>query len=129
MSFEFKLPDLGEGVAEGEIVEWKVAVGDTVEEDTPLVEVMTDKATVEIPSPQAGTIESLHAGPGDMVPVGSALVTIGGGAAAPAAPAAEPAAAPAETPAPAAAPTPAPAPAPTAPDNEPEDVTDAETED
>ncbi|MFT7619065.1 MAG: pyruvate/2-oxoglutarate dehydrogenase complex dihydrolipoamide acyltransferase (E2) component, partial [Planctomycetota bacterium] len=55
MAFEFKLPDLGEGVAEGEIVEWKVAVGDTVTEDQPLVEVMTDKATVEIPSPRAGT--------------------------------------------------------------------------
>ena len=56
MSDEFKLPDIGEGLAEGEIVKWLVAVGDTVDEDQPLVEVMTDKATVEIPSPRGGTV-------------------------------------------------------------------------
>ncbi|MEE9391505.1 MAG: dihydrolipoamide acetyltransferase family protein [Planctomycetota bacterium] len=79
MAFEFKLPDLGEGVAEGEIIEWKVAVGDTVEEDTALVEVMTDKATVEIPSPQAGTIKEIRHEAGAVVPVGEVLVVIEGG--------------------------------------------------
>ena len=54
MAFEFKLPDIGEGVAEGEIVEWQVKEGDAVKLDQPMVEVMTDKATVEIPSPRAG---------------------------------------------------------------------------
>ncbi|MEM9494224.1 MAG: biotin/lipoyl-containing protein, partial [Myxococcota bacterium] len=56
MSFEFRLPDIGEGVVEGEIVAWKVAVGDRLELDQPMVEVMTDKATVEIPAPRAGTV-------------------------------------------------------------------------
>ncbi len=56
MALEFKLPDVGEGIAEGEIVQWLVSVGDVVEEHQPIVEVMTDKATVEIPAPQAGTI-------------------------------------------------------------------------
>ena len=59
MAFEFKLPDIGEGVAEGEIVKWLVKAGDAVREDQPLVEVMTDKATVEIPSPRAGTVAAL----------------------------------------------------------------------
>lgn len=81
MSFEFKLPDLGEGVAEGEIIEWKVAVGDEVEEDQPLVEVMTDKATVEIPSPRAGTIEAITHEAGAIVPVGEVIVVISGEAA------------------------------------------------
>ena len=54
MSLEFKLPDVGEGIAEGEIVKWLVAVGDTVEEHQPIVEVMTDKATVEVPAPARG---------------------------------------------------------------------------
>ena len=123
MAFDFKLPDLGEGVAEGEIVEWKVAVGDTVAEDDALVEVMTDKATVEIPSPRAGTIESIAFEPGAVVPVGEVIVSIAdGGADAPAeekveeAPAAEEQAAPVEEPKAAATPEPAPkaeAPAPT----------------
>jgi pyruvate dehydrogenase E2 component (dihydrolipoyllysine-residue acetyltransferase) len=89
VALEFNLPDLGEGVAEGEIVEWKVAVGDTVTEDQPLVEVMTDKATVEIPSPQAGVIEKIAAEPGAVVPVGDLLVVIGGGSGSAAAPAEE----------------------------------------
>ena len=74
--FAFKLPDVGEGVAEAEIVEWKVAVGDVVGEDQPVVDVMTDKATVELPSPVAGTIARLGAEVGEVVPVGSTLVWI-----------------------------------------------------
>ena len=58
---EFKLPDVGEGIAEGEIVKWLVSVGDSVDEHQPVVEVMTDKATVEVPAPQAGTITELRA--------------------------------------------------------------------
>jgi pyruvate dehydrogenase E2 component (dihydrolipoamide acetyltransferase) len=86
MPFEFKLPDIGEGVHEGEIVKWLVKEGDTVKEDQPLVEVMTDKATVEIPSPKAGTILQLFGKEGEIVKVGSVLVTIGvAGEAAPAA--------------------------------------------
>src|SRR5450432_3018963 len=56
MIYEFKLPDIGEGVVEGEVVRWLVAEGDVVREDQPLVEIMTDKATVEIPAPRAGRI-------------------------------------------------------------------------
>jgi 2-oxoisovalerate dehydrogenase E2 component (dihydrolipoyl transacylase) len=74
--FAFKLPDVGEGVAEAEIVEWKVAVGDVVGEDQPLIDVMTDKATVELPSPVAGTIVRLGADVGEILPVGSTLVWI-----------------------------------------------------
>ena len=70
----FKLPDIGEGVVEGEVVEWHVAVGDSVSEDDSLVDVMTDKATVTIPSPHDGTIAVLHGGVGDMVAVGAALI-------------------------------------------------------
>src|SRR6185436_2973964 len=76
MPFEVKLPDIGEGVAEGEIVRWLVKPGDTVKEDQPLVEVMTDKANVEIPSPRAGTIDALLAEEGQVVPVGTVIVTI-----------------------------------------------------
>ncbi len=74
--FTFKLPDVGEGTAEAEIVKWHVAVGDVVSEDQPLVDIMTDKATVEITSPHAGTIAVLHGSPGDMAPVGGALVEL-----------------------------------------------------
>ncbi|HEY8449439.1 MAG TPA: dihydrolipoamide acetyltransferase family protein, partial [Bacillota bacterium] len=76
MAFEFKLPDVGEGIHEGEIVRWLVAEGDVVAEDQPLVEVQTDKAVVEIPSPVAGRIARLHFKDGDVVEVGSVLVTI-----------------------------------------------------
>lgn len=76
MPFEFKLPDIGEGVHEGEIVKWLVQEGDFVKEDQPMVEVMTDKATVEIPAPRAGKIIKLHAQEGEVVKVGSVLVTI-----------------------------------------------------
>lgn len=76
MAYQFKLPDIGEGVAEAEIVKWLVAVGDTVAEDQPLVEVLTDKATVEIPSPRAGRIASLGGAEGATIAVGSVLLEI-----------------------------------------------------
>ena len=76
MIFEFKLPDIGEGVIEGEIVTWKVKPGDAVVEDQPLVEVMTDKATVEIPSPRAGTIIDIYGKAGDKIKVGAVLLKI-----------------------------------------------------
>ena len=72
--FVFKLPDVGEGTAEAEIVAWHVRVGDVVKEDAPLVDVMTDKATVEMTSPVAGKIISLNGEPGDMAPVGGPIV-------------------------------------------------------
>ena len=73
-SFEFKLPDIGEGVVEGEIVEWMVAVGDTVKEDDPILSVMTDKATVEIPSPCDGVVSSMVGDAGDILPVGAVCI-------------------------------------------------------
>jgi pyruvate dehydrogenase E2 component (dihydrolipoamide acetyltransferase) len=76
MAFNFHLPDIGEGVIEGEIVSWKVAEGDAIELDQPMVEVMTDKATVEIPSPRAGTISKINFGEGEICPVGDVLVVI-----------------------------------------------------
>jgi pyruvate/2-oxoglutarate dehydrogenase complex dihydrolipoamide acyltransferase (E2) component len=76
MAYEFHLPDLGEGVTEGEIAEWLVKVGDTIAEDDPMVEVETDKATVEIPSPVDGVVAALHADAGDRVPVGALLITL-----------------------------------------------------
>ena len=76
MAFEVKLPDIGEGVAEGEIVRWLVKPGERVNEDQPLVEVMTDKASVEIPSPRAGTIAKLHAEEGQVVNVGATIISI-----------------------------------------------------
>lgn len=72
--FEFKLPDIGEGVVEGEIVEWMVAVGDTVKEDDPILSVMTDKATVEIPAPCDGTVTSMVGEAGDILPVGGVCI-------------------------------------------------------
>jgi pyruvate/2-oxoglutarate dehydrogenase complex dihydrolipoamide acyltransferase (E2) component len=77
--YEFKLPDLGEGVAEGEIARWLVEVGQEIAEDDPLVEIQTDKTTVEIPSPAAGTVSRILVGEGDLVPVGTPLVLIGDG--------------------------------------------------
>ena len=70
----FKLPDIGEGVVEGEVVQWHVSVGDAVKEDDPIVDVMTDKAAVTIPSPVSGVVSSLNGEAGDMIAVGSALV-------------------------------------------------------
>ena len=82
--FTFRLPDVGEGTAEAEIVAWHVAVGDEVEEDQPLVDVMTDKATVEITSPVSGKVVERRGEPGEMFAVGGAIVEFetGGGAAA-----------------------------------------------
>src|SRR5262249_30186490 len=76
MAFNFYMPDIGEGVVEGEIVAWKVKEGDRVKLDQPLVEVMTDKATVELPSPRAGTIIKIHYKDGEICPVGQILVVI-----------------------------------------------------
>ena len=72
--FVFKLPDLGEGTVEAEIVGWRVKPGDVVAEDDVIVEVMTDKAAVEVPSPVSGRVVSTTGAAGDMVPVGSALI-------------------------------------------------------
>jgi pyruvate dehydrogenase E2 component (dihydrolipoamide acetyltransferase) len=76
MVFEFKLPDIGEGVVEGEIITWYRKAGEQIEEDDPLVEVMTDKATVTIPSPRSGRIEQICFEEGSVAPVGELLVTI-----------------------------------------------------
>ncbi|HET7483715.1 MAG TPA: biotin/lipoyl-containing protein, partial [Actinomycetota bacterium] len=73
---DFTLPDLGEGVTEAEIDRWLVTEGDVIAEDDPLVEVITDKATAEIPSPFAGKVERIHVDSGAVVPVGTVLVTI-----------------------------------------------------
>ncbi len=114
----FKLPDIGEGVVEGEVVQWHVAAGDAVSEDDPIVDVMTDKATVTIPSPVTGVVSSLSGEVGEMVAVGSTLVEFDSDAAATASSEPEPVAEPEPEaePAPAAEPKPIPAPTPTAPE-------------
>ncbi len=107
--YTFKLPDIGEGIAQAEIVTWHVKVGDRVTEDQPLADMMTDKATVEIESPVAGIVTAVAGEVGDMVAIGSSLVVIETGEAqadAPAAPAI------AQEPAPPSAPVPAPIPVP-----------------
>ena len=76
MPFEFKFPDVGEGITEGELVKWKVKEGDKVKEDQVLAEVETDKAVVEIPSPKSGIISKLHHKEGDTIKVGEVIVTI-----------------------------------------------------
>jgi len=78
VAYEFKLPDLGEGLTEGEIARWLVAEGQEIAEDEPLVEIQTDKTTVEIPSPAAGTVSRILVEEGKIVPVGTVLVVIGG---------------------------------------------------
>jgi pyruvate/2-oxoglutarate dehydrogenase complex dihydrolipoamide acyltransferase (E2) component len=78
VAYEFKLPDLGEGLTEGEVARWLVAEGDQIAEDQPLVEIQTDKTTVEIPSPAAGTVTSILVAEGELAPVGTVLVVIGG---------------------------------------------------
>ncbi|MCJ8191616.1 dihydrolipoamide acetyltransferase family protein [Sphingomicrobium aestuariivivum] len=75
-TYNFKLPDIGEGIAEAEIVEWHVAVGDMIEEDAHLADMMTDKATVEMESPVAGKVVKLAGEVGDMIAIGSVLVEI-----------------------------------------------------
>jgi pyruvate/2-oxoglutarate dehydrogenase complex dihydrolipoamide acyltransferase (E2) component len=77
MSYEFKLPDLGEGLTEGEVARWLVEEGQEVAEDDPLVEIQTDKTTVEIPSPAAGKVARILVQEGEVVPVGTVLVVIG----------------------------------------------------
>ena len=124
-TFAFKMPDIGEGVVEGEVVEWMVAVGDSVKEDDPILSVMTDKATVEIPSPVDGKVTKVIGEAGDILPVGVVCIEFevdGDGNAsstdaapepkAEAAPAPEPKAEPKPAPTPEPAPAPAPAPAP-----------------
>ncbi|RHW33791.1 dihydrolipoamide acetyltransferase family protein [Oceanobacillus profundus] len=76
MAFEFKFPDIGEGIAEGEIVKWFVKDGDEIKEDDVLCEVQNDKAVVEIPSPVEGTIKKIHVAEGEVANVGNVFVTI-----------------------------------------------------
>ncbi len=120
-TFAFKLPDIGEGVVEGEVVEWMVAVGDTVKEDDPILSVMTDKATVEIPAPCDGTVTNIIGEAGDILPVGVVCIEFevegdGNATASEPAPSVEEKAEPAPepTPEPIPEPTPAPEPAPVA---------------
>jgi pyruvate/2-oxoglutarate dehydrogenase complex dihydrolipoamide acyltransferase (E2) component len=77
VAYEFKLPDLGEGLTEGEVARWLVSEGQEVAEDDPLVEIQTDKTTVEIPSPAAGRVSRILVAEGEVVPVGTVLVVIG----------------------------------------------------
>jgi pyruvate/2-oxoglutarate dehydrogenase complex dihydrolipoamide acyltransferase (E2) component len=77
VAYQFKLPDLGEGLTEGEVARWLVSEGDEVAEDQPLVEIQTDKTTVEIPSPAAGKVAQILVEEGKVVPVGTILVVIG----------------------------------------------------
>jgi pyruvate dehydrogenase E2 component (dihydrolipoamide acetyltransferase) len=77
MAFEFKLPDLGEGIAEAEIRKWLVKAGDTIEEHQAVVEVETDKAVVEVPSPKKGTVLKISREEGDTVKVGEVLMVVG----------------------------------------------------
>src|SRR3954452_20242233 len=87
---QFKLPDVGEGLAEGEILQWLVSVGDTVTVNQPLCEVETAKAAVELPSPYAGTVTELLFEAGTVVDVGAPIITIDTGGNAAAEPANEP---------------------------------------
>jgi pyruvate dehydrogenase E2 component (dihydrolipoamide acetyltransferase) len=116
--FTFELPEIGEGVVEGEIVKWLVHEGDIISEDQPVAEIMTDKATIEVTTPKSGKVVSRHGAEGDVVAVHAPLLEIddgvpGGAAKAP--PKAAPAAASVPVAAPAPAPVVAPAPAPVAP--------------
>src|SRR5260221_4596352 len=76
MIYEFRLPDIGEGVVEGEVVRWLVKEGDALRMDQPMVEIMTDKATVEIPAPRAGRVGKRMFAEGQLCPVGKVLITI-----------------------------------------------------
>ena len=110
----FKLPDIGEGVVEGEVVQWHVTAGDAVTEDDPIVDVMTDKATVTIPSPVTGIVTSLSGEVGEMVAVGSTLVEFDSDATAASASEPEVTPEPEVEPEAESSPTPAPAPEPVA---------------
>jgi Pyruvate/2-oxoglutarate dehydrogenase complex, dihydrolipoamide acyltransferase (E2) component, and related enzymes len=79
MAFEFKLPDIGEGIHEGEIAKWLIAEGDKINEDDVLVEIQNDKAVVEIPSPVDGTVSKIHVEEGEVTTVGTTIVTIDDG--------------------------------------------------
>jgi pyruvate dehydrogenase E2 component (dihydrolipoamide acetyltransferase) len=103
--FEFKLPDIGEGVVEGEIVKWLVKPGDTVKEDQVLLEVMTDKATVTVPSPKAGTVIQIYGKEGDIAKVHHRLVDLELGAGVASTPSAVPSSSAQKPPSHAAAPT------------------------
>ena len=115
-TFAFKLPDIGEGVVEGEVVEWMVSVGDSVKEDDPILSVMTDKATVEIPAQCDGTVTTIIGEAGDILPVGVVCIEFevdgdGNASASDEAPAKEEVESkPEPTPEPVAAPEPAPQP-------------------
>ena len=74
--FVFDLPEVGEGVVEGELVKWLVSVGDSVQEDQPICELMTDKATIEISSPQTGIVKNLHCNVGDIIEVHTPLISL-----------------------------------------------------
>jgi pyruvate dehydrogenase E2 component (dihydrolipoamide acetyltransferase) len=111
MAFEFRLPDIGEGISEGEVVKWLVKEGDTVKEEQPIVEIMTDKATVEIASPISGTIQKRMAEEGKLVGVGKVLVLIEDGSSGNGKTAPKPESKPAAPQAAVIRPSPAPAPA------------------
>lgn len=76
MTYEFRMPDIGEGIAEVEVIEWRVAVGDRISQDQPVVAVQTDKALVEMPSPVAGVLSAFGAEAGEVIPVGSVLFIV-----------------------------------------------------
>src|SRR3954452_11014093 len=77
---QFRLPDLGEGLTEGDILKWTVKVGDVIDVNDTIAEVETVKAAVELPSPYAGTVTALHAAEGETVPVGTPIISIETGA-------------------------------------------------
>src|SRR5574340_1379242 len=74
--YVFTLPDVGEGIAEVEVVQWHVAAGADIKEDAPLVDVLTEKATVEIPSPRTGRVVSITGKPGEKIRVGSEIMVL-----------------------------------------------------
>jgi len=99
MATDVKLPELGEGVSEGELVKWLVKPGDSVKADQPIAEVLTDKATVEVPSPVAGIVKSTNFKPGDVIKVGATMIALDSGNSSVAAPAAKASTTQAATPA------------------------------
>src|SRR5439155_25720914 len=110
MAREFKLPDIGEGVHEGEIVKWFIAEGAPIKENDPMVEVMTDKVTVQIPSPVTGKVLRLLAKEGETVKVGTTILVLGEAGETAAAAAPRPPVAPPAPPPPGRTPAPGPPP-------------------